>query len=94
MRLFFLLSSLTSHIALDLPPSMPVLLKTWLPLRLQSHFPNVTNRPKTTAASEISCSFEPFCTDQVVSWFKDKKEYFCQKHAQEGTEPFQKKCRK
>ena len=39
MRLFFLLFSLTSHIALDLPPSMPVLLKTWLPLRLQSHFP-------------------------------------------------------
>ena len=45
IRLFFLLFSLTSHLALDLPPSMPDLLKIWLQLPLQSHFPmRPTNR--------------------------------------------------
>ena len=38
IRLFFLLFSLTSNLALDLPPSMPDLPKIWLQLPLQSHF--------------------------------------------------------
>jgi hypothetical protein len=53
-----------------------------------------TSKKSKTAASEVSCSFEPFCKDDVVCWYRDKKEYFCDKHAQEGAEPLQKKSKK
>ena len=52
------------------------------------------SKKSKTAASEVSCSFEPFCKDEVVCWYKDKKEFFCEKHAQEDAQPIQKRSKK
>ena len=33
------------------------------------------SKKSKTAALEVSCNFEPFCKDEVVCWYKDKKEF-------------------